>query len=232
MTWHYGGYIGSGCEALITELRGQAAIIAGSGKGVFEEVSATQSAMVGPVVFAVNDVSVLLPHIDHMVSLHSPKLDHWSGLRRDPTSVGYGNTDFRVHDGGQHGEREWHQWTDLSPLMAHSGMFAAQVAYLMGCVPIILCGCPEDATPRFWESEPRPERYYKPVQRQIEAEMNRLPEFKYIVRSCSGWTQSFFGRFNMAKKKAVKKKKPAEPCWVQGCTSVPPCTKHGPKPDA
>lgn len=37
----------------------------------------------------------------------------------------------------------------------------------------------------------------------------------------------------MAKKKAVKKtKKPVEPCWVQGCTSDPPCTKHGPKPDA
>jgi hypothetical protein len=37
----------------------------------------------------------------------------------------------------------------------------------------------------------------------------------------------------MAKKKAVKKtKKALEPCWVDGCTSPLPCTKHGPKPDA
>lgn len=52
----------------------------------------------------------------------------------------------------------------------------------------------------------------------------------------------------MIKKKAVKKTKKAQPvkavevepvkvpevepvpCWVDNCTSVPPCTKHGPKP--
>lgn len=34
------------------------------------------------------------------------------------------------------------------------------------------------------------------------------------------------------KKKAAKKAKakPAEPCWVVGCTSKPPCTKHPKEP--
>ena len=191
--WESGGYQGEGCGELLGELRGQPAIIAGSGKGVFEELSAAESKLGRYVQFAVNDISVFLTHVDHMVSLHAVRLDYWAALRRDPTGAGYGNTDFRVHDAGLYGEREWHQWTGLTPTMAHSGMFAAQVAYLMGCSPIVLCGCPEDSTCRFWESEPRPEKYYKPVQRQVEAEMARLPEFKKVIRSMSGWTREFFG---------------------------------------
>lgn len=192
--WQAKGFNGLGCGDLIDSIEGPA-IIMGSAKGVFEETSAARSALGRCYLAAVNDAIVYAPHLDFALSLHTLKLDFWVGLRRDPTSVGYGNKDFQVHDGGLYGEREWHQWTELTPVMAHSGMFAMQVCFLMGCAPIILAGCPEDATPRFWESEPRPEAYYKSVRRQVEAEMNRLPEFKRVVRSCSGWTQSFFGAF-------------------------------------
>jgi hypothetical protein len=190
--WEAKGFQGLGCGDLIDSLKGPA-IIMGSAKGVFEELSAARSALGRSYLAAVNDAIVYASNLDFALSLHTLRLDHWVGLRRDPTSMGYGNTNFRVMDGGLHGPREWHQWTDLTPTLAHSGMFAMQAMFLMGCSPIYLCGCPEDATPRFWESEPRPEKYYKPVQRQIEAEMNRLPEFKRVVRSCSGWTKDYFG---------------------------------------
>lgn len=191
MTWTHGGYTGEGCEALLDELRGQPAIVAGNGKGVFEEVSAAQSAMGRFNLFAANDVGVYLPHIDHLVSLHTPKLDCWAGLRRDATSKGYGNKDFRVHDGGLYGEREWHQWTGLTPIMALSGLFAAQIAWLMGCSPIVLCGCPTDSTPCFWQPDGTVNGGYSKVQGQLAAEVNRNPAFKKSLRSMSGWTKEF-----------------------------------------
>jgi len=193
VTWESGGYTGEGSEALLGELRGQPAIVAGNAKGVFEEVEAAKSILGRCVQFAANDIGVYLSHVDHMVSLHTPKLDHWTGLRRDATSKGYGNKDFRVHDGGLYGEREWHQWTGLTPIMALSGLFAAQIAWLMGCSPIVLCGCPTDTSPCFWQSNDTLNGGYRKVQSQFKAEVNRNPEFKAALRSMSGWTKEFLG---------------------------------------
>ena len=191
MTWESGGYTGEGSEALLGELRSQPAIVAGNAKGVFEEVGAAESAMGRPVIFAANDIGVYLPRVDHMVSLHTPKLDHWVGLRRDATSKGYGNKDFRVHDGGLYGEREWHQWSGLTPMMALSGLFAAQIAWLMGASPIVLCGCPTDATACFWQPDGTVNGGYSKVQSQFKAEVDRNPEFKKTLHSMSGWTREY-----------------------------------------
>lgn len=191
--WEYGGYTGEGCEALLGELRGQPAIVAGNAKGVFEEVSAAESRVGRSVIYAANDVGVYLSRVDHLVSLHSPKLDCWVGLRRDATSKGYGNKDFRVHDGGLYGEREWHQWSGLNVTMALSGLFACQVAWLMGCAPIVLCGCPTDSTPCFWQPANTVNGGYAKVQSQFKAELERNPPFKAAVKSMSGWTRGYLG---------------------------------------
>jgi hypothetical protein len=194
-TWFDKGYAGQGNVAdLLDSLRGRPAIVAGSGHGVFAQVDEAKRALHEPLVFAANDVAVLLPHVDHMVSLHTPKLDLWVELRRDPTSKGYGNRDFQVHDGGLYGERLWHQWTGLTPTMALSGYFAMQIAYLMGCAPIVLCGCPGDMTPCFWQTEPTNADYARISQTQIIAEMGFKPEFKKVVRSMSGWSREYFGQ--------------------------------------
>lgn len=193
-TWFSKGYAGGGNVAgLIDSLQGCPAVVVGSGKGVFDEVAEARSRLGECVVFAVNDVAVLLPHVDHMVSLHTPKLVLWAELRRDATSQGYGNKDFQIHDGGMFGKHLWHQWTGLTPMMAQSGLFAAQIAYLMGCAPIVLAGVPCDETPRFWESEPKAESYYAGTRRQLMAEMSYKPDFKKVVRSMSGWTRGYFG---------------------------------------
>jgi len=194
-SWESKGYSGAGnVEGLIDSLHGRPAIVAGSGKGVFDEVDFAVNRFRDrmPLVFAVNDVGVLLPRVDHLVSLHTPKLDLWAELRRDPTSSGYGNRDFHVHDAGLYGDREWYQWKNLVPTMALSGMFAAQVAYLMGCEPIILCGCPNDNTPRFWERECGNFDYSR-VQQQVKEEMGFKPDFKRVVRAMGGWSRDFFG---------------------------------------
>jgi hypothetical protein len=189
--WDFAGYQGEGCGDLIGELRGQPAIIAGNAKGVFEEVQTAYAAMGRPVIFAANDVGVYLPWVDHMVSLHTPKLDHWVELRRDATSKGYGNKSFRVHDGGLYGEREWHQWTGLTPMMALSGLFAAQIAWLMGCAPIVLAGCPTDETACFWQPNETVNGGYPKVQSQFKTEVNRNAQFRKALRSMSGWSKEF-----------------------------------------
>src|SRR6266576_32569 len=193
--WEAKGYSGAGNVAgLIDSLRERPAIIVGSARGGFSEVEAAQRSLHEPVVYAVNDVSVFLPHVDHMVSHHIPRLVHWAAIRRDPTGGSYGNVDFCVHDSGFYGKTEWYQWSGLTPVMALSGLFAAQIAYLMGCDPVVLAGCPTDDTPRFWETcEKSSNVGYKHVQTQIRAETNYKPEFKNAVRSMSGWSKEFFG---------------------------------------
>lgn len=192
--WEAKGYVGGGNVGdLIDSLQGRPAIVAGSARGVFGEVDRATSFFGGrALVFAVNDVGVLLPRVDHFVSLHTPRLDYWVAIRRDPTGASYGNVDFRVHDGGLHGPRLWYQWSKLTPTMSYSGYFAAQIAYLMGCSPVVLCGCPGDDTPRFWEKQSRPGAYAK-GQANIKQEMEFKPDFKKVVRSMSGWSREFFG---------------------------------------
>jgi hypothetical protein len=191
--WWNKGYTGAGnVEVLLDSLTGPA-IVAGNARGVFEDVEKA-CAELGDlaVVYAANDVGVYLPRVDHLVSLHGPKLAHWVALRRDDTSRPNGNNDFKVHDAGFHGKADWYQWKDLTPVMSLSGYFAAQIAYLMGCSPIVLCGCPGDATPRFWERTCTNPGYVQ-SQQSIREEMGYKPEFKKAVRSMSGWSREFFG---------------------------------------
>jgi hypothetical protein len=192
--WEAKGYVGGGNVAeLIDSAAGTPALVAGSARGVFDEVDRATSVFGGhPLTFAANDVGVLLPRLDHFVSLHTARLDFWVAIRRDPTGSSYGNIDFRVHDGGLYGVRPWYQWKELTPTMSLSGMFAAQIAYLMGCQPIVLCGCPNDDTPRFWETISRSKDYCK-AQASIKQEMEYKPDFKNVVRAMSGWSKSFFG---------------------------------------
>lgn len=194
MIWESKGYVGTGNVAgLLDSLSSRPAIVAGNAKGVFEEVERAMAAL-GPlaVTYGANDVAVYLPSLQHMVSLHTPKLEHWAALRRDGYSKPTGNMDFQIHDDGRWGPRPWHQWKDLTPTMALSGLFAAQIAYLMGCDPIVLCGCPTDSTPRFWEKTCTNNGYEK-TQQQLIAEMGYKPDFKSRVRSMSGWSSWFFG---------------------------------------
>ncbi len=190
--WEHGGYFGSGnVEKLLGSLEGREAIVCGSGQGVFDDYYRQFDG--SQVVFAANDISVLLPRVDHMVSLHSGKLELWAKIRGDQTSKGYGNFDFVTHAG--HGQsKATYNWQHLTPIMAISGYFAMQIAYLMGCERIILCGCQGDLTPRFWEKETVNRAYAEDgIVKQLKNEMERLPHFKAAIRSCSGFTRDYFG---------------------------------------
>ena len=191
--WEHAGYTGSGnVESLLNSLRGRSALVCGSGQGVFEDFKKIYDG--SQVVFAVNDVGVYLPHVDHFLSLHAGKLKHWAALRADESSKPVGNTEFKTHTGHVEKAGIDYGWQSLCPLFALSGYFAMQVAYLMGCDPIVLLGCPGDLRPRFWETATVNQAYTQAgVLDQVTKEMARLPDFKKKVRSASGWTREFFG---------------------------------------
>jgi hypothetical protein len=205
-SWSAGGYSGCGnVDKLVGTLRGCPAVVCGSANGVFEDLEFLRRAYgLDLVVFGVNDVGMYLPRMDHWVSLHDENLPAWKTVRwlhehKDENVLYHGiNPKLLKHEKDGHLD---YAWDLLTPLMALSGYFAMQVAWIMGCQPIILAGCPGDRSPRFFEYKGRTDFQYGSghsgsdvgIRQQLINEMNRVPEFKDVVRSTSGWTRDFFG---------------------------------------
>lgn len=193
--WIARGYSGQGqVGELIGSLAGRSAVIAGNGAGVLAEVEAACALASEPVIFAVNDIGMYLPTVDHWVSLHVDKLLAWRSVRWMESHAG---ESLKCHSCTA---RPWldYCWQQLTPQFSLSGYFAMQLAWIMGCERIVLCGCPGDRTPRWFESVPRDcdygaDRDTHGIRLQVEKEMARVPGFKRAVRSMSGWTREYFG---------------------------------------
>ena len=198
--WQAHGYSGSGDVAcLINSATGRPAVVCGSAAGVFEKLEFVRRKFADDdlLIFGVNDVGMYLPRMDHWVSLHGANLAAWKNVRwlhhRGPEDVRYHCIDSKD-------EADFH-WELLNPLFALSGYFAMQIAWIMGCKPIILVGCPGQSVRRFFEADARPDFGYGlgtsgsdlGIRQQLIAEMNRLPEFKKVVKGTTGWTREFFG---------------------------------------
>lgn len=197
-SWQHKGYSGSGNVAgLLNSLQGRTAIVCGSAEGVFSELDHALMMTTDPVIFAANDIGMFLPKLDHWVSLHPNKLGLWKQVRwanEMPREVAkYHSIDPRPSVD--------YVWTGLTPLFCISGYFAMQIAWVMGCERIILCGCPGTQKRRFFDLYARTDFGYgngpgggdQSVMEQVVKEMQKLPDFKAAVRSTSGWTQDFFG---------------------------------------
>lgn len=197
--WERRGYHGSGnVQGLFGTLDGKTAIVCGNASGVFNQYDDMVARVPDAVVFACNDVGQYLPVVDHWVSLHHDKLRAWRDVRWQE-SHGYETTKYHSVDVRPYIDYAWEQ---LTPCFALSGYFAMQLAWIMGASRIVLCGCPGDARPRFFEAKARadfsygggPEGREAGVKNQLVSEMERVPGFKDAVRSVSGgFTQSYFG---------------------------------------
>lgn len=202
-SWRVGGYEGCGnVEPFLGSLQGRTAVVCGNAQGVFEQMEYVLSSESDPVVVAVNDVGMFLPRLDHWVSLHSDQFSAWRAVRwlqrrQEVEAVRYHGVDAK--------HQVDYAWELLTPsLLALSGYFALQVAYLGGAGKIVMCGCPGDQTRRFFEVGPRvdgfgygqgPTLSDNGVKQQLISEMRRLPKMKEKIRSMSGWTKQFFGGY-------------------------------------
>ncbi len=197
--WEARGYHGSGnVQPLIGSIAGRSAIICGNGAGVFEQAEQARAQLDQPVLFGVNDVGMYLPDMDHWVSLHQEQLFTWSLVRAMTVKT---NHPYMVHSvDARQGVQA--VWECLTPCFALSGYFAMQIAWIMGASRIVLCGCPGEAAPRFFEAIPRTDFAYgggiagreDGIRQQLMKEMSRVEGFKDAVRSISGgMTQDYFG---------------------------------------
>ena len=197
-SWQHRGYSGSGNVASLMDChKDRPAIVAGSAMDVFAEVDYARAKYPDNIVFGANDVGMYLPKLDHWVSLHADHLNPWKQVRwiheRGPESIKYHSATPRAYVD--------YNWEGLTPLFAVSGYFAMQIAWLMGCSPIILCGVPGSPRRRFFEGRARDDFGYggggnssdQGIMQQLTNEMERLPDFRVTVRSMSGFTRDYFG---------------------------------------
>lgn len=125
------------------------AMILGGASCVWDDVLALEALYGRPwdgLVVACNDIGSHWPRrLDHWVTLHAERLVGWQEVRKK-----YGHPNGYVTWG-----RKWQNRTDrfLKPWAGGaSGMYAAQVAYELGCRTVVLCGIPMTGTPHFSES--------------------------------------------------------------------------------
>jgi hypothetical protein len=189
--WESGGYYGAGnVVGLLDSLAGRAAIVCGGARNVYDDLDAAERSLRGvePVYFAANDIGVYLPRVDHFVSLHDDNLAHWAALRADKHS----REGFKTHS-LQNADYNWEQ---VTPCLCVSGLFAMQVAYLMGAERVVLCGIPCDDTPRFFDGNklwPALGAASNGIVEMLLSEIKRVPNLTERVRSMSGLTENLFG---------------------------------------
>lgn len=202
-SWIHRGYCGAGnVQGLLGSCTGRPALVCGNAASVFADVDRAMTHVTNPLVFAVNDVGMYLPNVDHWVSLHGEKLPAWLAVRKQHWEHQV-NRVF-LHSAGR--TCVDYTWDGLNPMLALSGYFAMQIAYLMGCAPILLCGCPGEPKRRWFEPRPRanqmdtqfgygggPNQNDANIQAQFCAEFDRVPDLKSCVQSMSGWTQTYLG---------------------------------------
>lgn len=197
-SWQRRGYSGSGNVKHLLDVGSGPAIVAGGAEGVFDEILEVQKHIPNTAIFAVNEVGIFLPIVDHFITLHTANVGAWKQCRwlhpKEGDTLYHGIDKLQSID---------FVWEGLTPMFALSGYFAMQIAWLMGYSPIILCGIPGDSRRRFFDLRARDNFGYggghssgdDGIRQQVEKEMQRLPDFKDAVRSMNGWTKEFFGGF-------------------------------------
>src|SRR5262249_15882683 len=180
------------------QLQDRVALVCGNAETVFDDLSEALWMFDSAAIFAVNDIGCYLAVIHHWVSLHGDKLQKWVAVRRAEPSVWQG---FKTHTSS----------TAIAPpdyicsiepcTFSLSGLFAVQIAYIMGAEKIILCGCPGDGTRRFFDRKPRIDYSYGGGltpgdlrdRDHFQQELNRVPELRKRLRSMSGQTRTILG---------------------------------------
>jgi hypothetical protein len=179
-------------------LQGRVALVCGNAETVFDDLNRAFYMFDSPVIFAVNDIGCYLGLVNHWVSLHGEKLQRWIAVRRAEPSLWQ---EFKTHTSSTAIAPADYIWRIEPCTFSLSGLFAAQIAYIMGAEKIILCGCPGDGTRRFFERKPRIDYHYgggdtpgdMRDRQHFLQELNRVPELRKRLKSMSGRTRTILG---------------------------------------
>jgi hypothetical protein len=164
------------------------AIVLGSGRSAWTDLRA-----LGPreaPVFAVNDMIVFAPAIEHAVSHHAEKLQHWNALRTRASARRPRESGITVHSSAA-GPGIDKVWLKLRG-DGSSALLAVRIALALGYQPVTVCGVPLDAGGYLW-SDPYTDDPVYDFARYRAAWERAEPEFKGRVTAVSGWLSGLFG---------------------------------------
>lgn len=168
------------------------AVVLGSAKGNWDELS--RASQIAPVRYlvAVNDAACHYPgQVDAFVTLHPEKISGWLGARRtaglpEPRTV-------IAHTANPHvTEVAEYQWPEMraASKSGSSGLFAVKIALVRTALPVVLCGVPLDGDRAHFFCDAA----WDQVTQFRDAWGLVLPRLSR-VRSMSGWTATLLGEF-------------------------------------
>lgn len=157
------------------------AIVVGSGRTVWEDLAA-----IGQPdwpVLALNEMIIFSPRLDHAVSHHARKLQHWLALRPQPTQA------VRVHSSAA-GPGVMRTWPEFAGA-GSSALLAVRIAAALGHAPIWVAGVPLDGRGYIWGPADAPHKDhagFRPKWAAVRAELVRAQ-----VYSPSGFLRELLG---------------------------------------
>lgn len=142
-------------------------------------------------VIAVNHSGIVLPLVDHWVSIHGGMMPQWLEDRRE-----IGLPDPKIAAGGFADNFHDHRfiWWRIRPYTGSSSLLAVQWALFWGYRRIVLCGVPLTGDQSLLsDGSSRTDRAgYECYRKKWKAKREHLP-LDECVRSMSGWTRDTFG---------------------------------------
>jgi len=164
-------------------------LILGTSEGMWDDVAKAKGLAKNHHVLCINDAAIHYPAvIHHIVSLHGP----FCGALRTIKMAGrlYDQKEPPVTHSDKDGEGIDCKWRFMN-VGGTSALLSCQIAMDIGYEKIILCGCPLDGTPHYWDDPNK-----KGVLDCGAIHMtwrDAIPKLKDKVRSMSGKTKEFLG---------------------------------------
>lgn len=141
------------------------AIVLGSGRSAWDDLRAIGQPEVP--VFAVNDMAVFAPRVDHAVSHHARKLPLWRDLRGSSHPI-------QLHSSSRRDNSTGRPWPGFHG-GGSSALLAVRIALALGHAPIYVAGVPLDGRGHLWSdpADPTPFDYgvYRGHWEQAAAEL-------------------------------------------------------------
>ena len=164
------------------------AIILGGADCVWQDYESLKHLHDKAQIIAVNDAGYEFSgKLTAWATLHPEKMPKWKAKRQangfdmDFITVGYGKKGFHIPSSVDY----WLEcWRSEKSISGSSGLYAVQVAIELKFDEIWLCGVPMNTDKNIFRNEA-----WKVANDYRDVWLERLPELKGKVFSCSGWTK-------------------------------------------
>lgn len=192
--WQRMGVTGNG-EFPVFPKRHDVLLIMGSGRGIWEDMSAAYSKEVPFDTMAINDMIMhcyrpsgwMKVRLDHAVCFDKDQVHHYREL-----AVKSGARAHPITSHSNSGEADCVWGLDNRYGICFSGCFAPFIAILMGYRKIMLAGIPNDGSGHYWA--PCGEHGYHGHEEYFNQWKRHEQFWGDKVRSFSGWTMQYFGK--------------------------------------